>query len=169
MPFGNEAARAERKSQRKKGQPKLTDEHLRACKLYLTADMTQQQIATVMDVSRVTVNKWLNLPHVKKHLQEIREKLERNTEEAVLRMYDEVVTELHRLVKEGKNEMARINAAKVLLQVAGLTKHKVEHKHETVTKVIEEYLKSDDEKPVPEVKKEESLVDKMFPDAEKDN
>jgi len=123
----------------------LNPDQIRAARLSMTTSMTQSQIAELLDVSRVTVSKWLNRPNVKAYMEEIRKAVERDTESYIINMFEDHRDILNDIARDKSTPPAqRIKAIETFWKSAGLFKTKLEITENETRKGLDNILKSED-------------------------
>lgn len=106
---------------------KLTDAQVKAVRLALTSGADQKEIGTACGVTRETICRWFKLPHVQEYMEEMRGKIETDSHDFVLLMFEDLRNDLFKDFKNPQETTAnKIKIADLLFKVAGLYKSKIE-------------------------------------------
>lgn len=124
----------------------LTENQVKAVRLYMTSNMTQEQVSTAVGVTRETVCRWFKQPNVKQYMEEIREVIETEGEEYIIKLFEDIRNDLYKMFKDPSESTGnKVKIADLLFKSAGLYKQKVEISANETREKLDEWLNDDDE------------------------
>lgn len=98
---------------------KLTKKHRTAIELLIEGNMSKTDIAQSVNVSRQTLNKWLNDTDFKDEYDEQIKEIERRFKRRICNMTAAALDRQENILKRSKNDIAAASVAKDILDRAG--------------------------------------------------